>query len=392
MTELVGRQPGAGPAAGSELAAEAARPAPAEVLAAYAPAAGLPARVVPFGRARDARELRDLLARNPFLMAPMAGVSDSAYRLMARCGGAALAYTEMVSVAGIHYGGDKTWELAWPHDPEPDIAVQLFGSKPDQFREAAAGMRERLGNRLALIDINMACPVPKVTRKGEGSALMDDPALSARIVRACLDEAGVVVTVKIRRGRVDGVELAPEFARAMEDAGACAVAVHGRYASQYYRGQADWGVVSRVVDAVDVPVIASGDILTPQAAVRVLSETGATAAMVARGSYGNPWIFSDARCMLAGEEPPVRDWAQRVAAFACHARLLAATGAHMARARSLATWYLRGMPEASHWRGRAMRCDTLEEFLALADELQAAMAGAGACAGVRVGTGERSDA
>lgn len=348
----------------------AAEPTAAEVLAAYAPAAGLPTRVEPFGQAHDAEELRALLARNPFLMAPMAGVSDSAYRLMARCGGAALAYTEMVSVAGIHYGGDKTWELAWPHDPEPDIAVQLFGSKPDQFREAAAGMCERLGDRLALIDINMACPVPKVTRKGEGSALMDDPALAAQIVWACREEAGVAVTVKIRRGRVDGAELAPEFARAMEDAGACAVAVHGRYASQYYRGQADWGVVGRVVEAVSVPVIASGDVLTPQAAARVLGETGATAAMVARGSYGNPWIFSDARRVLAGGEAAVRGWSERVAAFACHARLLAATGAHLARARSLATWYLRGMPEASHWRGRAMTCSTLEEFLALADELQ----------------------
>ena len=145
----------------------------------------------------------------------MAGVTDGAWRLVARAGGAALAYSEMVSVAGIHYGGAKTWELALPARGETELAVQLFGSRPEQFREATAAVAERLGERLALIDINMACPVRKVTSRGEGSALLDEPERAASIVRACLAETQVPVTCKIRCGRRVGEEIAPAFARRM---------------------------------------------------------------------------------------------------------------------------------------------------------------------------------
>ncbi|MEE1274314.1 MAG: tRNA-dihydrouridine synthase family protein, partial [Olegusella sp.] len=223
-----------------------------DILEAYASAAGLELPIAPFAGAGadDAAPEGDLRARwaaNPFMMAPMAGVSDAAYRMMARAGGAAVAYSEMVSVAGIHFGGDKTWELALPHDPEPDIAVQLFGSRPEQFREAAEQVYLRLGKSLALLDINMACPVPKVAKKGEGAALIDDPARAYKIVEACregIDAASqrlgmppVPVTCKIRRGVKTGHELAPVFAEAMEQAGVAAVAVHGRYADQFYRGE-----------------------------------------------------------------------------------------------------------------------------------------------------------
>lgn len=310
-------------------------------------------------------ELPARLAANPFLMAPMAGVSDAAYREMALWGGAGLAYTEMVSAAGLHYAGVRTWELVEPGPREPDVAVQLFGRDPELFREAAALVAGRLGGRLALIDINMACPVPKVTRKGEGSALMDEPALAAELVAACLEECDVPVTVKIRRGRRTGEELAPAFARAMEQAGACAVAVHGRFASQLYRGEADRGCVSRVAEAVGVPVIGSGDVSGAERAAAML-ETGAAAVMVARGSYGNPWVFGDAARLRAGETPPVRTAEERVAAFERHLGLLRETGAHMAKARSLAGWYLRGMPHAAELRGQAMTCETYEDFLALA--------------------------
>ena len=323
----------------------------AEVLAAYAPAANLAASCPKWGQ-----ELSGTL-----LMAPMAGVSDAAYRLMARAGGAALAYSEMVSCAGLHYG-EKSWELVDPDPAEPEIAVQLFGSKPELFRESAERVAARLGERLALIDVNMACPVPKVTKKGEGSALLEDSALAAEIVRACREGApGVAVTVKIRRGRYMGQEVAPEFARAMEDAGAAAIAVHGRFATQMYHGQADWGVIDRVADAVSVPVIASGDILSHDAARRALSQTGASAVMIARGTYGNPWVFS-------GHEPTA---AEKIAAFECHVRLLEATGAHLKRARSLAGWYFKGMPDAARWRNAAMSCVTAEEFLAVAAEVRA---------------------
>lgn len=342
---------------------------PASILRECAPDTGLAPAVRPFPREGS---LADRLSANPFLMAPMAGVSDAAYRMMARVGGAALAYSEMVSVAGLHYGGAKTWELVIPRDPEPDIAVQLFGSQPEQFREAVALVGERLGDKLSLIDINMACPVPKVTRKGEGSALLDDPDRAAAIVRACITETHVPVTVKIRSARRTGdPEVASGFARAMEDAGATAVAVHGRTASQMYRGEADWGVVARVAAAVSIPVIGSGDVRTSDDAARMLQTTGATAVMVARGTYGNPWIFSDAQRIVAGERPLEVGIERRLAAFICHLRLLEATGAHMARARSLAGWYLRGVPNAAQWRERAMHCDGLDEYRALTKALLA---------------------
>lgn len=339
----------------------------ASILRACSEQTGLAPEVRPFPREGS---LAERIAANPFLMAPMAGVSDAAYRMMARAGGAALAYSEMVSVAGLHYGGAKTWELVVPHDPEPDVAVQLFGSKPEQFREATAAVCERLGDQLALIDVNMACPVPKVTKKGEGSALLDEPVRAADIVRACVAEANVPVTVKIRSARRTGdPEVAPEFARAMEQAGASAVAVHGRTASQLYRGEADWGVVSRVREAVSIAVIGSGDVRSADDAVRMLRETGATGVMIARGTYGNPWIFGNAARICAGESSVEPTVSQRLSAFACHVRLLEATQAHMAKARSLSGWYLRGVPNAAQWRERAMHCKSVEEYLQLGQAL-----------------------
>ena len=330
---------------------------PTEILAAYAQAAGLS---YPFDSHCDSH----------FLMAPMAGVSDGAYRLMASAGGAALGYTEMVSVAGIHYKGAKTWELVEPAEGEPDIAVQLFGSIPDQFKEAAAAVSERLGEKLALIDINMACPVPKVVKNNAGSALLDQPELAADIVRACVSETNVPVTVKIRRGRREGQEVAPEFAKAMEDAGAAAVAVHGRFASQLYHGTADWGVVRRVVEAVGIPVIGTGDVFSAEDAVRMMGECGCEQIMIARGTYGNPWIFSDAKALLSGETPREHGLSERLSALRCHILLLDATAAHMARARSLCAWYLKGLPHASTFRNRAMRCVTLDDFLMLIEEAE----------------------
>lgn len=345
---------------------------PAQVLAQWGPAAGLLAAPTSLPAQTDRLNLKSRLNVERFLMAPMAGVSDAAYRTMARAGGAALAYTEMVSCAGLHYGGEKTWELVDPAETEPDIAVQLFGSKPELFREAAASVFERLRDRLALIDINMACPVPKVTKKGEGSALLDNPELAASLVRACIEGSGaqVPVTVKIRRGRRMGEEVAPEFARAMEAAGASAIAVHGRFANQLYHGEADWGCVSRVAKAVSVPVIGSGDVSSAQAAARMLAETGTSAVMIARGSYGNPWIFRDAAALRLGKKPEPHDAHEKIAAFRCHVRLLAATGANLKRARSLAGWYLRGIPEAARLRGMAVTCLSLEDYLAVADEAE----------------------
>lgn len=322
--------------------------------------------------------IAERLKRNPFLMAPMAGVSDASYRLMALAGGASLAYTEMVSVAGIHYKSEKTWELVEPQSAEPSIAVQLFGSIPEQFAEAAEGVCERLGNRLALIDINMACPVPKVVRKGEGSALLDEPERAAAIVEAVRSHATCEVTCKIRVARRAGEFVGADFARRMEAAGVSAIAVHGRSATQMYRGNSNDELVARVAQAVSVPVIGSGDVLDAERAAHVVRDLGCAGAFVARGTYGNPWIFTDAQRLLASASPDAANKSHllhplsaRLAALALQVQLMEATGAHMARARSIAGWYLRGIPEASHWRAEAVACSTAQEFLALIDKVRA---------------------
>ena len=326
----------------------------------------------------NADVLKKRFSAHPYLLAPMAGVTDAAYRIMCRRRGASMAYSEMVSVAGLAYASEKTWDLVLPQDEESQICVQLFGSKPEQFAVAARAVSERVGSKLDAIDINMACPARKVITKGEGSALLEQPELAEKIVAACVSNCSVPVTVKIRKDFKSGKLLAPDFAARMEQAGASAVAVHGRSAGQLYSGSADWSVIDAVADRVSIPVIGTGDVFCAQDAANMLAQTAASAVFIARGTYGNPWIFSQARALLSGHEPEPVSLVRRVDAFECHMRLLAATGAHLKRGRSLATWYLRGMPEAAYWRGRANECSTLEEFLGVTAELRRAMAEADA--------------
>lgn len=362
----------------------------------YAPAADLHDIVTP------QKFFLDSCKDMPFLAAPMAGVTNSAYRIMNRLGGAQYAYSEMVSVAGLCMNNQATRELCLPHTAEPNLIVQLFGSDPMQFQRACALVGELLGDKLSCIDINMACPVPKVTKRGEGSALMCDPHRACALVRACLREVKVPVTCKIRRGYYMEHESAAEFGRALQDAGASALAVHGRFAKQLYKGEANWESIKRVVEAVDIPVIASGDVMSAEDAWRILYKTQAHAVLIARGTYGNPWIFDDAlkifnekkllfKGNLSDLSSPLdaglynsstsehnrhahitdtHSISARLNALELHLRLLAATHAHMARARSLCSWYLYGLSHAALWRQKFMTATTLDEFLHLLEEFK----------------------
>lgn len=302
----------------------------------------------------------------------MAGVTDAAYRIMCRRRGAEFAYTEMVSVAGLSYKSAKTWVLVEPEPEEPQICVQLFGTKPEQFAYAVDAVQERVGDKLSLIDINMACPARKVITKGEGSALMKTPELAASLVEASVREARVPVTVKIRRGFAAGENTAADFAARMEQAGAAAVAVHGRTASQLYTGQADWSTIDEVAERVSVPVIGSGDVFSAEDAARMLSDTAADAVFIARGTYGNPWVFGDARALaLEGTPVPERSARERIEALREHLTLLHETQPSMARARAFASWYLKGLPHAAVWRGKVVQCATYEEFMALLNQVEA---------------------
>ena len=305
------------------------------------------------------------------LLAPMAGVSDIALRTLCREQGADLTFTEMVSAKGLSYANEKTRHLLDLADGESEVAVQLFGHEPETMASQAAWIEEQLGSALALIDVNMGCPVRKIAGKGDGSALMKDPELAAGIISSIVRAVEHPVTCKFRRGWATGDETAPEFAKRMEQAGAAAVTVHGRFSEQMYHGKADWDVIAKVKQSVSIPVVGNGDVTCGADALRIIETTGCDAVMVARGAQGNPWVFADVKAALEGREfvPPTID--ERLDMARRHAALLAKRdGRNIVRMRKHAAWYVSGLPGASRARGMFNACSSLEDFDRVFDEME----------------------
>ncbi|NLF79823.1 MAG: tRNA dihydrouridine synthase DusB [Clostridia bacterium] len=244
--------------------------------------------------------------------APMAGISSRVYRDIVRAHGADLAYGEMVSAQALVYQNRKTLELLDITDEQAPRLVQLFGAVPEHVAEAAAIVAE-LGAQY--IDINMGCPVPKVVKNNEGSALLRQPELAERLVKAAAT-AGLPVTVKMRAGWDGGRVNAVEFAQRMEQAGAAWLALHARTREQFYQGRADWRLIAAVKRAVAIPLIGNGDIFQAGDALAMLEQTGCDGVMVGRGMLGNPWLFADIRAALAGQQPPGRPAPQIIIAQA----------------------------------------------------------------------------
>lgn len=314
--------------------------------------------------------LEQFLAENRLIIAPMAGVSDAVFRSLCVRYGADFGYTEMVSAKGLHYGNENTHDMLALAENERFVAVQLFGSEPATMAGEAARVEDELGDRLAFIDINMGCPVRKVIKKGEGSALMGKPDLAAEIVGEIARAIEHPVTVKMRRGIREGEELAPEFAKRMEDAGASAVAVHGRYAQQFYKGASDWDCIRRVKENVSIPVIGSGDVVDGESALRFFEQTGCDAVMIGRASQGNPWVFSEIRAALAEEAFQAPSLTEKAKLAKEHARLLQERyGTNLSRMRQHAMAYLKGAPRAAYYRGLICTCATYEDFEELFDEV-----------------------
>lgn len=308
-------------------------------------------------------KIGNVLLENNLILAPMAGVTDLPFRLLCKEQGAGLICTEMVSAKAIYFKNKNTESLMEIDERERPVSLQLFGSEPDLMAEIARQIEPR---NFDILDINMGCPVPKVVNNGEGSALMKNPKLVHEIVSKVSKAIQKPVTVKIRKGFTEDSVNAVEIAKILEDAGAAAVAVHGRTREQYYSGQADWQIIRKVKEAVSIPVIGNGDVDSPQKAEALVKETGCDGIMIGRAVQGNPWLFSRIlHYQQTGELLPGPGMEEIKEMILRHAKMqLEYKGNYtgMREMRKHVAWYTTGMPHSASVRRMVNEVESYEQL------------------------------
>ena len=302
----------------------------------------------------------------PIMLAPMAGFTDMTYRSICRDHGCDFTFTEMISAKGLKYGG-KSADLMETAPNERHCGIQLFGRDPDIMAEMARRICGENKGDLALIDINMGCPAPKITGNGEGSALMKNPLLAGKIIEKTAKAIQKPLTVKIRKGFDDAHVNAVEMAKIAQESGAAAVAVHGRTREQYYSGTADWDIIAQVKQAVKIPVIGNGDVVDAASALRLFEQTGCDGIMVGRGAQGNPWIFREILAALGNREIPTRPNRRELYEMIVrHAQLSCTYKGEYITVREMRkhlAWYTTGLPHAAGLRRQINSMETMEELL-----------------------------
>lgn len=308
-------------------------------------------------------KIGNVLLENSYVLGPMAGVTDLPFRLLCKEQGAGLLCMEMVSAKGIFYNNKNTESLLQIHPEEVPVSLQFFGSDPKIVSEMAKRVEER---PFSILDINMGCPVPKVVRNGEGSALMKNPKLVYELVSATVKAIKKPVTVKIRKGFDDEHINAVEIAKIIEEAGAAAVAVHGRTREQYYSGKADWEIIRQVKEAVSIPVIGNGDVASGEKAIAMREQTGCDGVMIARGAQGNPWIFSELlEYERSGKLPERPDVEEIKKTMLRHARLQIEYKGDFTGIREMrkhVAWYTKGLHGAARLRDQINQVESYAEL------------------------------
>ncbi|MBR6343185.1 MAG: tRNA dihydrouridine synthase DusB [Selenomonadaceae bacterium] len=306
----------------------------------------------------------------PVFLAPMAGVTDMAYRIIAHDMGCPLCYAEMVSVQGIHFRNDKTLSMLHTEPRERPIAMQLFGPDEKGVAEAASYV-EKLGTA-DILDFNMGCPAPKIVKNGEGSALMRNPEKAEKILRAARSAVTMPFTVKMRKGWDDAHVNVVEMAKRAEQAGVDAVTVHGRTREQFYSGRADWDIIAEVKRAVNIPVIANGDVRSFEDLDAIRERTGADGVMIGRAAQGNPWIFRRlTHYWKTGEKLPGPTMQERADMILRHLDLLLEFKGDYIGPREMrkhATWYTRGLSHGAELRKLFHQAETKEDFLRILEK------------------------